>query len=208
MKGAADTARQITESIHRLADSDSHSRTNSAAFLWRVASELWLPLLNHWQKDPEFRELSLPVRAESPHAEPGFPAIVAGLAVHPDTFERIRAANNSPELADVPPDQDAEEFELRIGEMDFDILTTREPGGSGAIARFLDKFGEGIQQVEIYVRDVDRATDILRARFKLDPVYPVTRPGADGTRINFFLAAPLQGKKVLIELVETPKKTG
>jgi hypothetical protein len=55
---------------------------------------------------------------------------------------------------------------------------------------------------------VDRATDILRARFKLDPVYPATRPGADGTRINFFLAAPLQGKKVLIELVEARKKTG
>jgi len=208
MTDAADTPRQITESIHRLADSDSQSRTNSAVFLWRVASGLWLPLLNQWKKDPEFRELSLPVRAESPHAELGFPAIVAGLAVHPDTFERIRAANNSPELADVPPDQDAKEFELRIGEMDFDILTTREPGGSGAIARFLEKFGEGIQQVEIYVRDVDRATDILRTRFKLDPVYPATRSGADGTRINFFLAAPLQGRKVLIELVETPKKTG
>jgi len=208
MTDAADTARQVTESIHRLADSDSQSRTNSAAFLWRVARELWLPLLNQWQKDPEFRELSLPVRAESPHAEPRFPAIVAGLAVHPDTFERIRAANNSPKLADVPRDQDAKEFELRIGEMDFDILTTREPGGSGAIARFLEKFGEGIQQVEIYVRDVDRATDILRTRFKLDPVYPATRPGADGTRINFFLVAPPQGKKVLIELVETAKKTG
>jgi hypothetical protein len=208
MTDAADTVRQITESIHRLADSDSHSRTNSAVFLWRVARELWLPLLNQWKKDPEFRELSLPVRAESPHAKPGFPAIVAGLAVHPDTFEKIRGANNSPKLADVPPNQDAKEFELRVGEMDFDILTTREPGGSGAIARFLEKFGEGIQQVEIYVRDVDRATDILRTRFKLDPVYPATRPGADGTRINFFLATPPQGKKVLIELVEPAKKTG
>ena len=107
MTDATDATRQITESIHRLADSDSQSRTDSAAILWRVAGELWLPLLNQWQKDPEFRELSLPVRAESPHAGLQFPAIVAGLAVHPDTFERIRAANNSPKLADVPPDQDA-----------------------------------------------------------------------------------------------------
>ena len=67
-----------------------------------------------------------------------------------------------------------------------DILTTPVPAGSGAIARFLEKFGEGIQQVEIDVTDVDRATEILRTRFKLDPIYPATRPGANGTRVNFF----------------------
>ena len=42
-----------------------------------------------------------------------------------------------------------------------DVLTSREPGGEGAIARYLKKFGAGIQQVELYVRDVDRATAIL-----------------------------------------------
>jgi hypothetical protein len=56
--------------------------------------------------------------------------------------------------------------------------------------------------VEIYVRDVDRATEILRARFGLAPIYPSTRAGADGTRVNFFLATAPDGKKVLIELVE------
>jgi methylmalonyl-CoA/ethylmalonyl-CoA epimerase len=87
-----------------------------------------------------------------------------------------------------------------------DILTTRQPGGAGAIARYLLRFGEGIQQVEINVTDVDRATEILRTRFKLEPVYPATRAGADGTRINFFLAPRPDGGKVLIELVEpTPK---
>ncbi len=64
------------------------------------------------------------------------------------------------------------------------------------------KFGEGIQQIEINVTDVDRATEILRIRFALEPVYPATRAGADGTRVNFFLAPAPQGKKVLIELVE------
>ena len=52
------------------------------------------------------------------------------------------------------------------------------------------------------MRDVDRATEILRARFALPPIYPATRAGADGTRVNFFLAAGPDGTKVLIELVE------
>ena len=86
-----------------------------------------------------------------------------------------------------------------------DILTTKAPGGGGAIARFLEKFGEGIQQVELEVTDVDRATEILRKRFQLEPVYPATRPGADGTRVNFFLVSTADNKKVLVELVEKPK---
>src|SRR5258708_35754590 len=62
------------------------------------------------------------------------PAITVGLAVQRDTFGRIRIANGTPRLAEVPPDQDAEEFELHFAErISLDILTTREPGGSGAI---------------------------------------------------------------------------
>src|SRR5438309_2225762 len=42
------------------------------------------------------------------------PAITVGLAVERDTFGRIRIANGTPRLADVPADQDAEEFELHF----------------------------------------------------------------------------------------------
>jgi len=100
----------------------------------------------------------------------------------------------------VPPDQDAKEFELHLGKARLDILTSE--GQPGAIAGFLEKFGEGIQQVELPVSDVGQATEILRTRFGVKPVYPQTRAGADGTRVNFFLAANADGKKVLIELVE------
>ncbi len=86
-----------------------------------------------------------------------------------------------------------------------DILTTSAPGGNGAIARFLKKFGEGVQQVEIDVTDVDRATEILRTRFKVEPIYPATRAGAKGTRVNFFLVSTRNNQKVLVELVEQPK---
>jgi len=129
--------------------------------------------------------------------------MVVGIAAVQEDFEQIRLANGSPPLADVPPDQDAKEFELHFGNhTSLDILTTRDAEGSGAIARYLRKFGAGIQQVEVYVRNVDRATEILRTRLGLEPIYPATRPGAGGTRVNFFLAPTAEGQKVLIELAE------
>ena len=57
-----------------------------------------------------------------------------------------------------------------------DILTTKAPGGNGAIARFLEKFGEGIQQVELDVTDVDRATEILRTDSTLNQSIPRRAP--------------------------------
>jgi len=111
----------------------------------------------------------------------------------------------------VPPDQNVAEFELEFAigalSIQLDVLTTKTRGTNGAIARFLEKFGEGIQQVEIEVTDVDRATEILRTRFKVEPVYPATRAGADGTRVNFFLVTARNDQKVLVELVEQPKRT-
>jgi hypothetical protein len=108
----------------------------------------------------------------------------------------------------VPPDQDAEEFELDFaGGISLDILTTREPGGSGAIAKFLAKLDEGIQQVEYRCTDVNRASQILKDRLKVASVYPDTRAGADGTRVNFFLVKSPDGGKVLIELYELPSRS-
>jgi hypothetical protein len=197
----------IARWIQDLAGSDQRVKIESAMRLYLAGVSLCTPLLSRWVSDPEFRELTLPGKpAGETHARSQPSAIVVGIAVHPETFQKIRAANNSPRLADVPADQDAQEFELHLdASIEFDVLTTREPGGPGAISRYLQKFGEGIQQIEIYVRDVDRATEILRSRFALPPLYPVTRPGADGTRVNFFLATTPDANKVLIELVEVSR---
>jgi hypothetical protein len=131
------------------------------------------------------------------------PEITVGLAVPRETFAKIRAANGVSRLAEVPSDQDAEEFELHFaGGASLDILTSRAPGGDGAIARYLEKFGEGVQQVEFLCTDVDRATAILKEKFGLAAIYPETRPGADGTRVNFFLVRLPDKSKVLIELYE------
>jgi hypothetical protein len=129
--------------------------------------------------------------------------VTVGLAVVPERFDKIREASGSPRLADVPPDQDAREFELHLpGGLSMDVLTSKDPAGSGAIAKFLQKFGEGIQQIEFRCANVDRAMQILREKFQLNPVYPQARPGADGTRVNFFLLSAPSANKVLIELYE------
>jgi len=185
---------EIASLVASLASANPTERESAARAIFQMGADRVAPLLREWTADPEM----------SPMFKPGaeFPRLTVGVAVLRGRFDGIRAANRLPRLADVPPDQDAQEFELEFpGGVRLDILTSRAPTGSGAIARFLAKFGEGIQQVEVDVNDVDRATKLLGARFAMQPIYPSTRAGANGTRINFFLAALPDGSKILIELV-------
>jgi hypothetical protein len=200
---------EIARWIDGLSDPDLEARHAFALRLHLAGTHLCTSASSAWMEDPGFAELlppNSPGAPSQPHSDRL--AYVVGVAVRPETFDRIRHANGSPPLADVPPDQDAREFELGFGDhVDFDILTTRDLKGTGAIARYLQKFGEGIQQIEINVTNVGEATNILRDRFGLAPVYPATRPGADGTRVNFFLVPIPGGEKVLIELVEPSAKS-
>ena len=200
--------RDLAEWIRCLADFEPQKRRAAAAQLHLAGTMLFLSATREWFKDAEFCELVRPFFGDAGgEPKPGNIPFSVGIAVQPENFKRIRAANGSPRLADVPPDQDAMEFEFRWGEHEeFDILTTRDPGGPGAIARYLKKFGEGIQQIEVNVTSVDRATEILRTRFGLTPVYPQTHAGANGTRVNFFLTPAAEGRRVLIELVEAASK--
>lgn len=205
-------ATEVTpEIIGHLADDDPAERAWTASKIFSAGLARALNSLEDWEQNEDLRRLM--VRNEHEKAMPGVPEslrLTVGVAVLPGTFEKIRAANGAPPLADAPADQDVLEFELDLAEsgmpcVRLDILTTKSPGGTGAIARFLEKFGEGIQQVEIDVTDVDRATEILRTRFNVEPIYPATRPGANGTRVNFFLVTGANNQKVLVELVEQPK---
>lgn len=192
----ADSA-NIAPLIRGLCDPDPQKRGLAAAVLFEQGVRTIQPVTQEWLAFP-------PLAGLLERDAPAWPLkTTVGVAAAPDAFEQIRAANGSPRLAEVPPDQDAREFELEFsGGVRLDILTTRQPGGDGAIAKYLRKFGEGIQQVEINVNNVDRATELLRAQFALQPIYPTTRAGADGTRVNFFLVALPDAKKILIELVE------
>jgi hypothetical protein len=182
--------------IRALGDSSAPDRERAAREIFRRGQSLARPAVEQWLADKELAATFLPL-------DSGFPETTVGLAVTPQNFERIRKSCGLPRLAGVPPDQDAMEFELHFGgDVRLDILTSRDPQAAGAIARFLQEFGEGIQQVELVSQDVDRATRILRERFGIEPIYPATRPGADRTRVNFFLVATPAGRKALLELVE------
>jgi tellurite resistance protein TerC len=187
---------QIATLVADLADADPETRKAAASLLYDLGRALGEAAVAPWHFDNELGNLL------SDQA-------TVGIAVTPENFARIHERAGKPRFADVPPDQDAREFELHFDKhVRLDILTTSAPGGPGAIAKFLEKFGEGIQQVEFLAADVEKATQLLQERFSQPPIYPAARDGADGTRVNFFLLKTPDDRKVLIELVEVRKLEG
>lgn len=70
------------------------------------------------------------------------------------------------------------------------------------IAKFLDKNGEGIQQLAFRVTDIDLAmAAVLDAGMRL--IYSESKIGTAGSKINF--VHPKDAGGVLVELVELPK---
>jgi preprotein translocase subunit Sec61beta len=192
-------ANAMSSAITNLSAAEKSTRVAAASEIYRHGRGLADRGVLSWWEYAELSELLL-----SPK-----PIVTVGVAVHRETFAKIRAANGQPALAIVPQEQDAEEYELHFGEgVELDVLTSREPSGQGTIARFLAKFGEGVQQVEFQCLDVNRAMEILRERFGVTPIYPEARGGANGSKVNFVLVAVPgttgeQGR-VLIELYELP----
>ena len=206
----------IPEYIAQLSDTDARVRLRAATVIFDCGTRRCDPVLEKWMTDAELAALLVRIQDEatvtgsgeagaSPLPTARSCAATVGIAVRPGTFEKVRDANGAPELARVPPDQDAMEFELEFpGHVRIDVLTSHTPGGAGAIARYLGKFGEGIQQVEFDVSNVNAASRILLGNFGLEPIYPAARAGANGTRVNFFLVGGSDGRKILVELVEKP----
>lgn len=196
MAAQSPSSESIGPYISKLAGADAKERENAVLALFRLGCASAEPVLKRWFADPEFRAL----------VPGGGVLLTVGLAVQPATFEAIRARFGQPKLAEVPADQDVLEFELSFAHgVRLDVITPRTTTGEGAIAKFLTRFGEGIQQVECDVRDVSRATEMLQQRFQLQPIYPEIRAGANQTRVNFFLVPVTDDRKLLVELVESPK---
>ncbi|AGL20546.1 methylmalonyl-CoA epimerase [Actinoplanes sp. N902-109] len=93
-----------------------------------------------------------------------------------------------------------------------EAMIAADPDGTGArvqllaplhpdssIAKFLDKKGPGLQQLAYTVKDVEAASEALRAR-GLRLLYETPRRGTAGARINF--VHPKDAGGVLVELVE------
>ena len=197
MGAVSPSSQSIAAYISQLAGANAKERETAAYALFRVGCASAEPVLKKWFAAPEFCAL----------APRGGVLLTVGLAVEPPTFEAIRAHFGQPPLAEVPADQDVLEFELSFAHgVRLDVITPRTATGEGAIAKFIARFGEGIQQVECDVRDVSRATEILQQRFQVQPIYPQIRAGANQTRVNFFLVPIADDRKLLIELVEPAKK--
>jgi hypothetical protein len=183
----------LQRAIEGMSSGDAEARAVSATEIYKTGRALADHAAYPWWGDEELAGL----------LNGNEPKLTVGLAVTPERFKEIHEATGLPRLSEVPSDQDALEFELHFpGGLSMDILTSKDPVAGGAIAKFLQRFGEGIQQIEYLCKDVDRATQILKAKFNVTAIYPETRAGADGTRVNFFLVAAPDAAKVLIELYE------
>jgi hypothetical protein len=183
----------MQRAIEGMSSPESETRAVSATEIYKTGRALADHAAYPWWGDEELAAI----------LNGNEPKMTIGLAVTPGRFNQIHEASGLPRLSEVPPDQDALEFELHFpGGLSMDVLTSKDPAGNGAIAKFLQKFGEGIQQIEYLCKDVDRATQILKTKFNVPAIYPETRTGADGTRVNFFLVSAPDAAKVLIELYE------
>lgn len=183
----------LQRAIDGMSSPESETRAVSATEIYKTGRALADHAAYPWWGDEELASL---LNGDDPK-------MTVGLAVTPERFKEIHEASGLPRLSEVPPEQDALEFELHFpGGLSMDVLTSKDPAGSGAIAKFLRKFGEGVQQIEYLCKNVDRATQILKTKFDVAAIYPETRPGADGTRVNFFLVSAPDAAKVLIELYE------
>ena len=72
-------------------------------------------------------------------------------------------------------------------------------GADSPIAKFLERNGQGMQQLAFRVDDVEHVADVLRSR-GLRLLYDAPRRGTSDSRVNFI--HPKDAGGVLVELVE------
>ena len=86
---------------------------------------------------------------------------------------------------------------IKIGEVDVEFLENKDP--KSAIARHIEKRGEGIHHIALEVKRIEEKMEDLRKK-GIPFVDEKPRPGARGSRICFMHPKSTYG--VLLELVE------
>jgi methylmalonyl-CoA/ethylmalonyl-CoA epimerase len=86
---------------------------------------------------------------------------------------------------------------LPVGESEVELLESTSP--DGAIAKFIEKKGEGIQHVAFRVENIDQALEDLKQK-GIRLIDQTPRKGAGGARIAFLHPKSTSG--VLVELCE------
>lgn len=123
-----------------------------------------------------------------------------GIAVHSlkdgiDFYQRTFACSVT--SREINLEQGIEEAILKMGDAQIQLLAPISE--QSPIARFLQKRGEGIQQVALRVMDIEKSCDEARA-LGITVLYDVAKLGSSGSLINFL--HPSQCRGVLIELVQ------
>ena len=86
-----------------------------------------------------------------------------------------------------------------VGESQIEVLESTAP--DGAVAKFIDARGEGIQHIALRVDNIDEALNQLREK-GVRLIDETPRNGAGGARIAFIHPKSTHG--ILLELVERP----
>ncbi|MFC1521414.1 hypothetical protein ACFL6Y_03295 [Elusimicrobiota bacterium] len=137
-------------------------------------------------------------------------SMIAAVAVSPGRFLELKTAWDVRECAKMPAALKGKisEFTIYAPKKPLDILTTefKGTGEPDAISKFLSNRGEGIQHIELYVTDVEKASQCISliSALNASQIHPAPIDGADNTKINFFLCRPKNSNKILIELVQAP----
>lgn len=117
----------------------------------------------------------------------------AAIAFYENTFD-VRAVH-----LEVNEEQGVREAMLAVGDSGSYIQLLAPLRSDSPIGRFLERSGEGIQQVAYTVEDVAAVAETLRSR-GVRLLYDEAKPGTAGSRVNF--VHPKDAHGVLIELVQ------
>jgi methylmalonyl-CoA/ethylmalonyl-CoA epimerase len=130
-----------------------------------------------------------------------------GIAV-PDLDEAVRFYDETFGLKEihreVNEEQGVAEAMLQVGETDSKIQLLAPLTPASTIAKFLDRNGQGIQQLAYRVTDLEQVMAVLTER-GVRLLYDAPRRGTSDSRVNF--VHPKDAGGVLVELVEPAKET-
>jgi methylmalonyl-CoA/ethylmalonyl-CoA epimerase len=86
---------------------------------------------------------------------------------------------------------------LPVGDVNLELLESTDP--QGAVAKFIERKGEGIQHIAFKVGNIESAMAVLKER-GVELIDAIPRTGAHGSKIAFL--HPRSSHGLLIELVE------
>ncbi len=160
----------------------------------------------HWMAEKRADSVLETYKVVSGLRELLYKPATCGVCVEPATFKKIQQAWGVPDqLIHKVESQNALEFELHLsGGVHLDILTVIDRKKESALTSFLDRNGEGVQQVEIFTSDTAKVTELIQKNSKAlggKLAYAEPIVGASGTPVNFHITKA-QGSNVLLEFVQ------